>query len=97
MSLLIVSCGHHNITGYVVCKQYIKAHWDNETADIIYESSVIDIIIPVHTRHNPQWINSQFIIYLGNINGVRGFKVDSLFYTDVRCGQKLTLNTVQLN
>lgn len=85
-------CDPDPFTGYVVCKEYIPGHMDDKKVNPIQHAVVIPVRPVVHPhRHKPEWIKNRWIVYVANKSAVKPFDVDSLYFTNVRLGQKITM------
>ena len=93
ISLLAVlgSCENQPFKGFLVCKEYIPWHMDDEHAKTVQEAYVYVPIVPPR-RHEPEYIPSAWIFYVANKDGVRRFNVDSLTYTKHKVGERITMN-----
>lgn len=92
-SLLAVlsGCKTKPFKGFLVCKEYIKGHIDDEQPHIHQEAIVYVPVVPPR-RHEPEYIPSAWIFYVANKDGVRRFNVDSLTYTRHKVGERITMN-----
>jgi hypothetical protein len=89
LSLLILGSCNEPFTGYVVCKEYIPLHMDDEQPKSVQEAIVY---VPVVTpKHTPELIKSKFILYIANKNCVIEYEVDSITFIHTKICQKLTL------
>ena len=75
-------------TGYVVGKEYIPAHLDNENPLSIHECIWIPVTPPVKI---PQRVRSRFIIHVANKDALKHIDVDSMYFVARRCGEKITI------
>lgn len=89
-----VSCDEsdRSFTGYIVHKEYIPQHYDDETPE---EVSCAGVIIPprpvMRPPRKPVLVKSRWIWYVANKNSVKAFEKDSLSFNDCFCGDKLTI------
>ncbi|MDY5632515.1 MAG: lipoprotein [Bacteroidaceae bacterium] len=92
LSLLAVlsGCKTKPFKGFLVCKEYIQGHMDNEQPHIQQEAAMY---VPVVTPriHEPEYIPSAWIFYVANKYGVRRFDVDSLTYTRHKVGERIVM------
>lgn len=93
LSLLAVlsGCETKPFKGFLVCKEYIKGHMDDERPHIQQEAAVYVPIVPPR-RHEPEYIPSEWKFYVANKHGVRVFSVDSLTYTRHKVGERIIMN-----
>ena len=92
-SLLAVlsGCKAKPFKGFLVCKEYIQGHMDDEQPHIRQEAYVyVPIVSP--RRHEPEYIPSEWIFYVANKDCVRRFNVDSLTYTRHKVGERIVMN-----
>ena len=93
ISLLAVlgSCKNQPFRGFLVCKEYIPGHMDDEHAKTVQEAYVY--VPVVHLRkHEPEYIPSVWKFYVANKRCVREFSVDSLTYTKHKAGERIVMN-----
>lgn len=89
--LLFVGCEPKPFRGFLVCKEYIPGHMNNEQVKTVIEAGVhIPIVRP--RRHKPQYIPSEWWFYVANKDRVRTFNVDSLTYTKHKVGERIIMN-----
>ena len=93
ISLLAVlgGCKNQPFKGFLVCKEYIPGHMDNEHAKSVQEAFVPFPVIPMR-RHEPEYIPSTWNLYVANKYRVREFQVDSLTYTKHKVGERIVIN-----
>lgn len=84
-------CETKPFKGFLVCKEYIQGHMDNEQPHIQQEAAVYVPIVPPR-RHKPEYIMSAWVFYVANKDGVRRFNVNSLTYTRHKVGERITMN-----
>jgi hypothetical protein len=87
----LFSCNPENkvLSGYVVHKQYVKSHMDNEAAsEINFSIVVIRPPIVVHPR-KPQFVDNAWYIYVANKDQVRKIEVNSSYWLKVKLGDKV--------
>jgi hypothetical protein len=85
-------CNPDPFTGYVVCKEYIPGHMDNKKVKPVLQAVIIPVTPGAHSRkHRPKWVKSRWVVYAANKSVVRAFSVDSLYFTNVCLGQKITI------
>lgn len=92
-SLLVVlsGCKTKPFKGFLVCKEYIQGHMDDERPYIQQEAYVYVPIVPPR-RHEPEYVPSVWVFYVANKDGVRWFYVDSLTYTQHKVGERIVMN-----
>ncbi len=92
-SLLAVlsGCKTKPFKGFLVCKEYIKGHMDDEQPHI-HQEAIVNVPVVPPRRHEPEYIPSAWIFYVANKDGVRRFNVDSLTYTRHKVGERITMN-----
>lgn len=79
------SCETKPFKGFLVCKEYVPGHMDDEHAKTVQEAYVP---IPVHMfQDEPEYVPSVWYFYVANKDGVRRFNVDSLTYTRREVGE----------
>lgn len=93
ISLLAVfaSCETKPFRGFLVCKEYIQGHMDDEQPHIQQEAVVYVPIVPPRS-HEPEYIPSAWVFYVANKDGVRRFNVDSLTYTRHKLGERIVMD-----
>ncbi len=90
-TLLFDGCKTKPFKGFLVCKEYIPGHMDNEHAKSVQEAYVhVPVVLP--RRHVPQYIPSEWHFYVANRDGVRDFQVDSLTYIKHKVGERIVMN-----
>lgn len=91
---VLSGCKTKPFKGFLVCKEYIKGHMDDEQPYIQQEAIVI---VPVfHQKtHEPEYVPSVWYFYVANKDGVRRFNVDSLTYTKHKVGERMAMNIRQ--
>lgn len=93
ISLLAVlgSCKNQPFKGFLVCKEYIPGHMDDEQPYTKQEAIVyVPIVSP--SSHAPEYVPSEWKFYVANKHGVRVFSVDSLTYTRHKVGERIVMN-----
>lgn len=88
---ILAGCGDKQFKGFLVCKEYIKGHMDDEQQHIHQEAAVYVPVVPPR-RHEPEYVPSEWYFYVANKNCVRRFNVDSLTYTQHKVGERITMN-----
>ena len=87
---VLSACNPKPFRGFLVCKEYIQGHMDNDSVKSIQEAYVyVPIVVP--RRHTPKYIPSEWIFYVANKDRVRLFHVDSLTYTKHRVGERIVM------
>lgn len=87
-----VGCKPKPFKGIIVCKEYIKAHMDNEEAHVVEEAMFAPRVHYVpHPRHVPQLVPSEWKFYVASKYAVREFSVDSITYTKHHVGEKIIM------
>lgn len=85
------SCKNQPFKGFLVCKEYIPGHMDDEQPYIQQEAYVyIPVVHP--RRHEPEYIPSKWKFYVANKRCVLEFSVDSLTYTKHKVGERIVMN-----
>lgn len=88
---VLTGCKTKPFKGFLVCKEYIKGHMDDEQPHIQQEAAVyVPVVVP--RIHTPEYVPSAWIFYVANKDGVRRFNVDSLTYTRHKVGERITMN-----
>ena len=88
----LVGCEPKPFKGIIVCKEYVKAHMDNEDAHVVEEATFVPIVHYVAPpRHVPQLVPSEWKFYVANKYAVRVFYVDSATYTKHHVGEKIVM------
>lgn len=93
LSLLAVlsDCKTKPFKGFLVCKEYIQGHMDDEQPHIQQEAAVyVPIVYP--RTHEPEYVPSEWHFYVANKYGVRDFRVDSLTYLRHKVGERIIMN-----
>ena len=86
--IMLCSC-QQEFTGYVVCKEYVPAHMDNQEPKTTQEAGIVYVPVVV-AHHTPELIKSQWFVYVANKDAVRQFEVDSVRYLHIKICQKIT-------
>lgn len=92
-SLLVAlsSCETKPFKGFLVCKEYVLGHMDDERPHIKQEAYVyVPIVVP--RIHKSKYVPSEWHFYVANKHGVRVFNVDSLTYTKHKVGERIAMN-----
>lgn len=89
--LAFAGCETNPFKGFLVCKEYIPGHMDDEHAKTVQEAYVYVPILSLR-RHEPEYIPSAWKFYVANKHGVRVFSVDSLTYTRHKVGERIIMN-----
>lgn len=88
---LFVGCEIKPFRGFLVCKEYVPGHMDNEQGKSVQEAYVY--IPVVHPRtHVPKFIPPEWHFYVANKDGVRDFQVDSLMYIKHKVGERIVMD-----
>lgn len=88
---ILAGCNPKPFKGFLVCKEYIPGHMDDEHAKTVQEAYVpVPVVCP--RRHEPEYIPSEWKFYVANKHGVRVFNVDSLTYTKHKVGERIAMN-----
>jgi len=86
-----LGCTSEPFTGYIVHKEYVKAHWSNEEPKKICESNVLDLtLIAIPDIIGTSWVKTKFKVWVANREKVRTFDIDSLSWFSIKCGDKVT-------
>lgn len=89
---VLVGCEPRPFKGIIVCKEYVKAHMDNEDAHVVEEATFVPRVHYVpHPRRVPQLVPSEWKFYVANKYSVRVFSVDSVTYTKHHIGEKIVM------
>ena len=80
---ILAGCNPKPFKGFLVCKEYVPGHMDDEHAKTVQEAYVYVPFIP---------IPSEWHFYVANKYGVRDFKVDSLTYLRHKVGKRIVMN-----
>ena len=83
---LLVGCEPKPFKGIIVCKEYVRAHMDNEEAHVAEEAAFVP-----HRMHVPQLVPSEWKLYVANKYAIRVFYVDSITYTKHHIGEKIVM------
>jgi len=77
------------ITGYVVCKEYVPEHMDNENPKTIQYNI---IIVPHYTPHRrtPQKVLEGWYLYVANKNEVFKKRVNKTIFDNTKITDKVT-------
>lgn len=90
--ILCVSCEDKPIRGFVVAKEYIPGHMDNEYPKHIEEATFVPHVPMVYVHHHePKFVPSEFTLYVANRYRVYHINVDSLTYITTKVGQRITI------
>lgn len=88
---ILAGCNPKPFKGFLVCKEFIPGHMDDEYTKTVQEAYVyVPVVSP--RRHEPEYIPSEWHFYVANKNGVRDFKVDSLTYLRHKVGERIVMN-----
>lgn len=99
ISLLAMSAGCKTdpFRGFLVHKEYIRHHMDNERPYTMQEAYVY-VPIPFYMfQDEPEYVPSVWYFYVANKDGVRRFNVDSLTYIKHRVGERIVMNNKTIN
>lgn len=88
---ILAGCNPKPFKGFLVCKEFIPGHMDDEYAKTVQEAYVYVPIVH-KMRHVPEYIPSEWHFYVANKYGVRDFKVDSLTYLRHKVGERIVMN-----
>ena len=88
---VLVGCEPKPFKGFIVCKEYVKAHMDNEDAHVVEEAAFVPRVFYPHHIHMPQLVPSEWKFYVANKYAVRVFYVDSVTYTKHHIGEKIVM------
>jgi hypothetical protein len=86
--------GQDNITGYIVCKEYIKSRGVDKEPEIISEAVVVPTNF-INKMEEPESGVSQFKLWVANKNETQLIHIDSATWFSVKCGQKVTVKRYQ--
>lgn len=86
---VLSACKPKPFRGFLVCKEYIQGHMDNDSVKSIQEAYVYVPVVP--RIHRPKYIPSEWIFYVANKDEVRLFYVDSLTYIKHRVGERIVM------
>ena len=86
------SCKNQPFKGFLVCKEYIPGHMDDECAKTVQEAYVYVPFIPMRRHDTPEYVPSAWKFYVANKHGVRVFSVDSLTYIKHKVGERIVMN-----
>lgn len=89
--LVFLGCETKSFKGFLVCKEYIPGHMDNEQPYIQQEAYMLVPIVPPR-RHVPKYVPSVWVFYVANKDCVKLFYVDSLKYQKYKVGQRIVMN-----
>ena len=88
---ILAGCNPKPFKGFLVCKEFIPGHMDDEHAKTVQEAYVyVPVVYP--RRHEPEYIPSEWKFYVANKHGVRVFNVDSLTYLQHKVGERIVMN-----
>ena len=89
---VLVGCEPKPCKGIIVCKEYVKAHMDNEEAHVVEEATLVPRVHYVpRPRLVPQLVPSEWKLYVANKYAVRVFYVDSVTYTMHHVGERIIM------
>jgi len=77
------------VKGYIVAKQWVKAHMSDKQAVTVNEAAFVPVVHPAPKQPEPYSIKSEFAFYVGNKEGVSRVRVDSLIYFSYKCGDRI--------
>jgi len=86
---VLLGCEPKPFRGFLVCKEYVKGHMDNERPYVQQEAYVP--IVPITMSDEPEYVPSAWVFYVANKDGVRRFSVDSLTYTRYKVGERIAM------
>jgi len=90
---ILVSCSPKPFKGFLVCKEYIPGHMDDEHVKTVQEAYVyVPVPVVYPRRHESEYIPSAWKFYVANKRCVREFSVDSLTYTKHKVGERIVMN-----
>lgn len=91
--LVFLGCETKPFKGFLVCKEYIPGHMDDEHAKTVQEAYVpVPVLVVYPRRHEPEYIPSEWHFYVANKDGVRDFRVDSLTYLRHKVGERIVMD-----
>ena len=91
--LVFLGCETKPFKGFLVCKEYIPGHMDDEHAKTVQEAYVpVPVPVVYPRRHEPEYIPSEWHFYVANKDGVRDFRVDSLTYLRHKVGERIVMD-----
>lgn len=88
---VMVGCEPKPFKGIIVCKEYVKAHMDNEEAHVVEEATFVPRVHYPHRMHVPQLVPSEWKFCVANKYSVRVFFVDSVTYTKHHVGERIVM------
>lgn len=89
--LAFISCTREPFTGYIIYKECVEVHWSNEEPKKICESNVFDFtLVAIPDIFGASWEKTNFKVWIANRENIRVFKIDSLSWYSVKCGDKVT-------
>ena len=86
------SCETKPFKGFLVCKEYVPGHMDDEHAKTVQEAYVSVPVSVYKFQDEPEYVPSVWYFYVANKDGVRRLKVDSLTYTRRKVGERIVIN-----
>lgn len=90
---ILAGCNPKPFKGFLVCKEYIPGHMDDEHAKTVQEAYVpVPVPVVYPRRHEPEYIPSEWHFYVANKYGVRDFRVDSLTYLRHKVGERIVMD-----
>ena len=90
--IMLVGCKPKSFKGIIVCKEYVKAHMDNEDAHVVEEATFVPPVYYVpHRMHVPQLVPLEWKFYVANKYAIRAFYVDSVTYTTHHVGERIIM------
>jgi hypothetical protein len=89
--VMLCSC-QQDFTGYVVFKEYVPLHMDDQEPKTVQQATFIPapIIVAHPIQHTPELIKSKWFVYVANKDAVRQFEVDSVRYLKIKICDKIT-------
>lgn len=92
---VLISCQPSMIKGFVVAKEYVPRHMDDDQDVRIVEASVVPHVVTrpivVPHRHTPVLVPAKFTLFVANRYNVYNVEVDSLTYIQTKVGQRIVL------
>ena len=89
---ILAGCTPKPFKGFLVCKEFIPGHMDDEYAKTVQEAYVYVPFIPMRRHDTPEYVPFAWKFYVANKHGVRVFSVDSLTYTKHKVGERIAMN-----
>ncbi|WP_165026763.1 hypothetical protein [Dysgonomonas sp. ZJ279] len=90
-AVMLLSCEQKPFNGYVVCKEYNPIHMSNKNTQNIQTSAYVHVPRAVVHRTTPHIVKSKWYVYVANKDAVKRFQIDSLYFSQIIVGQKITM------